>query len=65
MIYHPDCTLLPTPALSLRWKYDTESICYQGKHGVLTWVLGIPGLVLIALLMPLVTAALLARNRRK
>ena len=48
-----------------RWKFDTETICYQGKHGILTWVLGIPGLVIIAFLCPVVTAVFLARNKRR
>ena len=48
-----------------RWKFETETICYKGKHGTLTWVLGIPGLVIIAFLCPVVTAIFLARNKKR
>ena len=39
--------------------------CYQGQHGILTWVLGIPGLIFVALLCPLYTAWFLARNTHR
>jgi hypothetical protein len=48
-----------------RWNFDTETVCYQGKHGILTWVLGIPGLVFIAFLCPVFTAWFLFRNKRR
>lgn len=51
-----------TPGGSLRWKYDTTVQCYQGQHGILTYVLGIPGLVFFALACPLWLAWHLGRN---
>ena len=55
----------PQPLPTYRWKFETESLCYQGTHGILTWVLGIPGLILIAQLCPVVTACFLARNKHR
>ena len=50
---------------SFRWKYDTNVACYAGQHAILTWVVGIPGLVFFALLCPLWLAWHLARNEHR
>ena len=37
--------------------------CYQGSHAVLAYAVGIPGLILVALFMPIATAWHLARHK--
>ena len=51
--------------LGSRWMPNTNVVCYTGSHGILTWVLGIPGLVGVAFFCPVVTAWFLARNKHR
>ena len=55
------CATIP----ARRWKYDTTVQCYEGQHGIMTWVLGIPGLVFVALACPLWMAWFLGRNHHR
>jgi hypothetical protein len=57
----PELPCCQTPC-ERRWRLDYSLSCYRGQHGVLTYALGVPGLLLIALACPLVTAWWLAYN---
>ena len=46
----------------LHWNQDYGLKCFQGQHAVLMGVLGVPGLVLFSLGVPLVSAWWLRRN---
>ncbi|GFH15058.1 predicted protein [Haematococcus lacustris] len=38
------------------WRKDYEQLCYQGPHLVLTWAVGVPGLLLLAAGLPMACA---------
>ena len=37
--------------------------CYQGDHAILAYAVGIPGLLLVALFLPMASAWYLVRNK--
>ena len=53
----------PSPPPLCRWKPDMAVICYQGDHAILAYAVGIPGLVLVALFLPMASAWYLVRNK--
>ncbi|MEW5313066.1 MAG: hypothetical protein WDW38_004660 [Sanguina aurantia] len=47
------------------WRLDYSQQCYQGTHSALTWALGVPGLVLLALGWPVLCAVWLYCKQHK
>lgn len=48
--------------LGVWWSRDQSVECFKGQHGFLTYLLGIPGLLIVGLAIPLGTAVWFARN---
>lgn len=62
---------LPAPPFLLRlsvgryWSSDLVQECYEGIHKRLAFIFGVPGIVIFAVGIPLLSAWWLYRNRRR